>query len=287
MSIIEERLHDLGTSASEAPALDDVIQRGERIRRQRRGRRVAITAGIAALVVLIVPVVSIAGHRPFSTSAASDFLNTVADKAAAQQAADASKAPYWYSESRIDYAGLTYTRQVWLGHNSPGRLLQPLPGETKVTGDVLGVAAFPAGSTSVSWDQLFALPRDPDALYSWLKHAVGDAGHDVDSEMFVAVGDLLRESPAPPSLRQALFKVAAQIPDVELTAGVKDSLGRPATAVSRSNPEGTGSVRYLIDASTGSILEEQEIDAAGSTGFQSTYVASGPVTNTTSRVPSN
>jgi hypothetical protein len=287
MSIIEERLHDLGASASRAPSLDDVIQRGERIRRQRRGRRVAITAGIAAAALLIVPVFSIAGHRPFSTSAASDFLNAVADKAAAQQAADASKAPYWYSESRIDYAGPAYTRQVWLGHNKPGRLLQPLPGETKVTEDVLGIAAFNAGSTGVSWDQLFALPRDPDALYAWLKLAVGDAGHDVDSEMFVAVGDLLRESPAPPSLRQALFRVAATIPDVGLTPGITDSLGRPATAVSRSKPDGTGSVRYLIDASTGSILEEQSINPDGSTGFQTTYVASGPVTNTTSRVPHN
>lgn len=287
MSIIEERLHNLGTSASQAPALDDVIRRGQRIRRQRRGRRVAVTAGVAAAVLLTVPVVSIVGNRPLSTSAASDFLNAVADKAAAQRAVDASRAPYWYSASRIDYGGVIYTRQVWLGHSSPGRLLQPLPGETKATEDVLGVAAFPAGSSGLSWDQLFALPRDPDALYAWLKLAVGNAGHDVDSEMFVAVGDLLRESPAPPSLREALFKVAAKIPEVELIPDITDSMGRAATAVDSRNPEGTGSVRYFIDASNGAILEEQEINADGSIGFQSTYVTSGPVANTTSQVPAN
>jgi hypothetical protein len=272
MSAIEERLRDLGAEAHQAPGIDEVIQRGQRIRRQRRSRRIAVVAGTVAAALLVVPVI---GHRPYSTSAASDFLNTVADRAAAQQAADASKAAYWYAKSEVVYDGKRTTRQIWLGHYAAGRLIDS-DGPTS-----LDVAIFPAGSSSVTWDQLFALPRDPDTLYEWLRAAVGSAGHDVDSEMFVAVGDLLRESPAPPSLRQALYKVAAKIPNVELTPGVKDALGRQATVVSRANPEGTGSVRYFIDASNGALLQEQDINADGSTGFMSTFVVAGPVTTPT------
>jgi hypothetical protein len=282
MSLIEERLYDLGASADHAPAVGEVIQRGERIHRQRRGRRVALAAGITAAALLIVPVTSIAGHRPLSSSAASDFLNSVADKAAAQQAVDASKAAYWYTKTDVMYPGQDFTRESWLGHNSAGRLIQN-DGTTGTT--ALDQALFFAGTTGITWDQLFALPRDPDALYDWLKQAVGDAGHDVDSEMFVAVGDLLRESPAPPSLRQSLFEVAAKIPDIELTPGITDALGRQATVVSRTNPYGNGSVRYLIDANTGALLEEQHINPDGSISFQSTVVASGPVANETTKVP--
>ncbi len=278
MSLIEQRLHDLGAAAAQSPAIDAVIERGERLRRQRRTRRVAVTASIAAATLLVVPVMSVTGHRPLSTSAADGFLNSVADTAAAQQAVDASKAPYWYTKTAVVYGSQHFTRESWLGHYGPGRLIQ---NDGSVGATSLDTAVFPAGSTSLSWDQLFALPRNPDALYDWLKQAVGQAGHDVDSEMFVAVGDLLRESPAPPTLRQALYKVAAKIPNVDLTADVKDALGRQATIVSRADPDGTGIVRYFIDARTGALLEEQDINADGSTGFQSTVVTSGPVDSTT------
>ena len=283
MSIIEERLRVLGDSADHAPNIGAVIARGERIRRQRRNRRLVITAGVATAVLLVVPVMSVAGHRPLSTSAASEFLNSVAARAAAQQSADASKAAYWYSKTDVLYGGKHFTRESWQGHYAPGYLIQ---NDGIIGSTDLDKAVFPAGSTGLTWDQLFALPRNPDTLYDWLHKAVGDAGNDPDSEMFVAIGDLLRESPAPPSLRQTLFEVAARIPGVDLTTGVTDALGRPATAVSRANPDRAGSVRYLIDASTGALLEEQDINPDGTTAFRATLLASGPAANKTIKIPS-
>ena len=280
MSIIEERLRDLGDTADRVPDVLTVIARGERIRRRRRTRRVAVAAGVVTASLLVVPVMSIAGRHPVSSSAASDFLNAVAARAAAQQTVDASRAAYWYTKTDVRYGGKHVTRESWMGHYASGHLIQ----DDGVVGSTdIGTAVFPAGSTGLTWDQLFALPRDPEALGDWLRRAVGDAGHDPDSEMFVAVGDLLRESPAPPSLREALFEVAARIPGVELATGVHDALGRPATAVSRANPDRGGSVRYLIDASTGALLEEQELDAGGATTYRATLLASGPVATTTAR----
>jgi hypothetical protein len=128
----------------------------------------------------------------------------------------------------------------------------------------LGVALFPAGAGGVSWDGLWYLPTDPAKLDQLLSSGINGAGPDDDSEMFVIVGDLLRESPAPPALRKALWEVAATIPGITLVGEVTDHAGRAGVAVER---HGT---RYVLDPSDGRLLEE------GSGDWQSTYLSQGP-----------
>jgi hypothetical protein len=279
--MIEDQIRALSSDLPPAPDVLAVIARGSSLKHRRRIRRLATAGALVALAATVIPVISFGGLSPSSTSQAAVFLTQVSARAGSQTAPDASKAAYWYSKMQIDYGSLHFTRESWLGHYTRGHLIQP---DGVIGTTSLDVAQFPCGSTSITWDQLFALPRDPGALYDWMKNAIGSAGHDPDSEMFVAVGDLLRESPAPPSLRQALYLVAAKIPDVSLTTGLHDSLGRSVAAVSRPDPNGGGQIRYLIDPNTGALLGEQDVNTDSTMGFQSMLLTNGPVPTLNSRV---
>lgn len=157
------------------------------------------------------------------------------------------------------------TREIWIGHHRKGVIRQVFPD---------GLHNEPIGSGHaaawVSWDELWQLPTDADALYTWVYDTAGDAGPDKFTEMWTVVWDLLRESPAPPALRQALYDVAARIPGVSITGETVDALGRSGTRIERRGPWGVDS--YIIDATTGAILERQgRLDGSVISG-RDTYV---------------
>jgi hypothetical protein len=83
----------------------------------------------------------------------------------------------------------------------------------------------------------------------------------------VEIGDLLRESPAAPALRKALYDVAAGIPGVRLVGNLKDALGRTGVGVERNGEE-----TLLIDPATGQLLAELAPDGKASI----TYLSQGP-----------
>jgi hypothetical protein len=76
-------------------------------------------------------------------------------------------------------------------------------------------------------------------------------------EEFVEVGDLLRESPAPPALREALYEVAANIPGVVVKGHYTDALGRTGIAVERNGEA------LVIDPGNGQLLADIEGDPNG------------------------
>ena len=132
-----------------------------------------------------------------------------------------------------------------------------------------------------SWSKLCTLTTDVPSLYTLLRNDTNGAGADEPSETFVEVGDLLRESPTPLGVRLALLDVAAMVPGVEVTAGEHDSLGRSVTKVSRVQGDNQGRLTYMIDPTTGELLEENE------GGWLGTYLASGPTSDKTTTVPSS
>jgi len=268
--------------------------------RRRRPRRAGLLISTAAATVtaLLVPVLGIGRHAPGAQAAAAVFLRSVASKAAA--GVDGCDAPFWYSRSTvhtvpmsIDGAGneasstaSVSTREIWLGHRVAGRLdeVPVSPGGRPRMAVGLGVAVFPMGSNGLTWDQVCALPTDPGALYSTIRAGVGDAGPDRDTETFVAIGDLLRESPAPPAVRSALYGAAAKVPGVTLVGDRRDAAGRLGTAVQRTHAgERT---EYLIDPASGQLLEEQDVAPDGTVLFSSTYLVSGPVADDQARLDS-
>ncbi|MFI9235538.1 hypothetical protein [Streptomyces sp. NPDC053079] len=103
--------------------------------------------------------------------------------------------------------------------------------------------AFWIGRNPIMWDELGKLPTDPDALRARL---LGKAtGESAEEALFSGIEELLARSPAEPRLRAALFKVLTGIPGARVTEQVKDSTGRPGTAVDLDAD--TWRLRLIID----------------------------------------
>jgi hypothetical protein len=232
---------------------------------RRRRFTVAGVAATAVAAVIAVPVISVGGAHPGANAQAATVLRE-AGTAAGAQPGGWPDAAYWHSASTYVRDGRSYQREIWIAHHGRSVLRDSgVSGESGVI--ALGSAVFPAGGTSLTWDQLYSLPTDPDRLKSVLQSDIKGAGPDDTTELFVVVGDLLRESPAPPALRAALYDVAAGIPGVHVTGNATDAAGREGVAVER------GGQTYVIDRGTGQLLAETE------TGITYTYVSQEPATS--------
>lgn len=239
--------------------------RRARSRRSRRIGLIALIAAAASLVVVVAPSLNLGSHRPTASAEAVQLLIR-AGAAAGAQPGGWPDARYWHSVSVYQReTGPVHRREIWVGHDGPGVLrddgLQPGPIRLLFGG-------FPAGADTLTWDQLYTLPTEPRALERALRAGIKGAGPDDDTELFTIVGDLLRESPAPPALRKALWEMAARVPGVRLVGPVTDSIGRPGVAVQR------GEQRYVLDPSTGRLLEEST--SLGAQSWRSTYLEQGP-----------
>lgn len=242
-------------------------------RRRRRVLLAVVTAGLVVVLAMAVPTFRLFGAGPSASASAATFLRGVAAVAKAQPGQSAN-APFWYTHSKEQSGGVTIDRQLWLGRDASGRLIQTGGSGPQPPSVLRGPALFPIGKTQVTWDQLTALPTDAGQLLDVLTADAHGAGPDPDSELFTVVGDLLRESPAGPELRAALYRVAADVPGVRLLGQVTDSLGRTGTAVARTQGDGRV-LEYVIQSSSGRLLEERD------DGMVTTYLAQGAVATTT------
>jgi hypothetical protein len=215
---------------------------------------------VAACAALITVPVIIGAGGSGADAAAATLLRT-AGNAAAQQPGGWPDAAYWDVVSVYEQDGQTRHREIWVSHHGTSVLRD---GGVSAGVLPLGPGEFPAGGTALTWDELYALPTDPGQLTATLQADIKGAGQDPQSELFTIVGDLLRESPAPPALRKALFDVAAGIPGVHLTGKVTDELGRTGTGVTR------GDETLVIDPADGKLLADTE------SGWTATYVSQGP-----------
>lgn len=246
--------------------------RRSKARSANRRRLVISTVSLAAaasLAIALPTVILPGGNTPIASASAAELLQK-AGAAAGAQTGDWKNAEYWHSTSTYYRDGVKQTRDIWIGHHQIGVLKDA--GVSRDSNQVmpLDVASFWTGTDPLTWDDLWSLPTDSDALF---KRFAEDTQWWADknpqapqySEVFTVVGDLLRESPAPPALRKALFGVLSRIPDVKALGEVTDELGRKGQAVQ------LGGQKYVIDPENGTLLAE------GSTGdWQATYVSQGP-----------
>lgn len=226
----------------------------ERPRRHRTLLRVSLVAAVAAAALVLPATSLLKGTTPAATASAAEVLHQAAVAAGAQPDGGWRNAKYWYSKSTYSRGGQTRTREIWIGHHDPGVLLDPGVSDRPLP---VGVAAFDNGD----WDSLWSLPTDPDKLAALFRSASRGSGPSPDSELFTWVGDYLRESPAPPKLRAALYEVAARIPGVKLLGPTTDSVGRPGVGISRDGE------KLIIDPHTGALLADDE-----GRGFTATYL---------------
>lgn len=200
------------------------------------------------------------------------------------------------------------TREIWIAPDGSGRLLVTT-GEPRFFGprdkatweaagrpplDRPGTSDESFGPGGLSYMDFSKYSTDPDELYEQIRKKAEGYGPSIDAEVLVLVGDLLRETLAPPDLRAALFRVAARIPGVELVGEVTDPAGRKGTAVARTSDD-VGfleRIELIFDPDTSELLAEREVllervhwaDAEPDTviGYAS-YLNSGVVDSTSER----
>jgi plasmid stability protein len=168
---------------------------------------------------------------------------------------------------------ISNTREKWVASDGSGRLLVE-SGEPRFLGprdkatwkaagspelDSPGTSDQSFGPNDISYTDFSEYSTDPDELYDQIRGKAEGHGHSTDAEMLVLVGDLLRETVAPPDLRAALFEVAARIPGVELVGEATDPVGRRGTAVARTSDDAGERHELIFDPETSELLAEREV----------------------------
>lgn len=255
------------------------------VRRTRRPRRWGITAlasaAAATAALLVVPLV-------VTTPASAEEVLLAAAEAAGQQADAAVGAEYWHVVSEVDTPDTApFTREIWQARSGEGVLRDGfLAAEAAAAGmpdpallrteSLEGPATFAVGGESLFWEDLEELPTDPVTLETQLRAMVSGHQSSEENELWESITGLLRESPASPALRRALWQVAANMPDVELLGAMTDSARRQGTAVQRDQLDvGWFRVVYILDPNDGTLLEVQNIDADGDVVSRQTQLQQG------------
>ncbi|WP_327358559.1 hypothetical protein [Streptomyces sp. NBC_01304] len=242
-----------------------------------RGRRLLVAAAAVAAIAagaVVYPVVGMGDSKPAASATAAEFLDGMAEVAAAETAPES--APFWKIRTEVineddGHASTTewFDRKgnIWSIdiNGSPHR---PAPVDKR--------KVWPMGDKKLNWPQVESLPADPDALAARMgMHAFEQSAN-------------LLNSPAHPKVRGALFQVMADQKGVKLVGTVKDSQGRTGTAVEYTvkqrlaavageseHPDRSVTYRLVIDPKTGTLLEEQW-RAKGDPTERSTYLEVGP-----------
>jgi hypothetical protein len=153
------------------------------------------------------------------------------------------------------------------------------------------------GPGGLGYTDLSNVPTDPAKLKQLIesRSSTVASGPPGDAETFTLIGDMLRETSAPPSVRSALYTIASELPGVQLVGPTHDQLGRPGTGVayvSRGLRD-----ELIFDPQTSALLGEQQsvVETSRDNPFPpgsvigwAAYLASGIVnstSDTTSAMP--
>jgi hypothetical protein len=266
---------------SEAASRDAVKRR----RRRRVHRRGAVAIGAAAAVVAVVAAVVLPGAPTGVRPAGASELGQLAAVANAQPASGVPQAgQFLYTSSVEAYTSSTLdgphpytvqypeTRQIWIGPDGSGRIAETYgqavflsskdkadwvaAGSPDVTVSPSDMTFGPGGLSDGPTD-LTKLPTDPQTLGAQISSRHIEGGPPGPGEDFTQIGDLLRETDAPPALRAALFKVAAGLPGVEELGAVRDHEGRVGVGVARVS----GGARHelIFNPKDSSLMGEEDV----------------------------
>jgi hypothetical protein len=164
----------------------------------------------------------------------------------------------WFSAGRI---GLTRSRVLSIHFPSTtahrawvqaGRPSFDHPAQRIAT---LGADRYLLGDLQLTRRQLLTFTTDPRELYRRL-YAAGGSAHEV----FVEIGDQLRNRPTPAPLRAALYRALALVPGIRLVGATTDSIGRHGQAVAFTD-HGVAD-ELIFDPNTATMLEERTVAVA-------------------------
>jgi len=282
-----------------------------------RGGAVSVATGlIAAAATAVVLVLVVGDHRgPRTSSAALPALVRLADVAQRQPSLFPADRQFLYTRSlsttRVvisrqragflarNQAGrpkalVTVDEQVWVSAARTGavrsrvvsvrfpsaaaRRLWERDGRPRLAiastspDAPVGRDRYLLGDLSLTRRQLLETTTDPHRLYDKL-YAAGRSA----AEVFTEITDTLRNRPAPPRLRAALFRALALTPGVQSLGTRRDTLGRAGVAFAMD----TGEVRseVIIDPHTSQTLEERTLVLPD--GARALGLPAGTATSTT------
>lgn len=252
-----------------------------------RRRWVVALAAAALLAGALVPATLLPDERLGASEAAARELLRAATVAQRQRPVVLAPGSYAYTKSQSfdvmeivasDDRGFSAvvprTRETWIGADGSGRLREttrePIflgPGD-RAAWQAAGSPPFGKGTSDrrfaaggLHLPDLASLATDPDALHEQIREQAEETDVPTNVEMLVVIGDLLRETAAPPTLRAALYRVAARIEGIELIGRVTDRAGRPGIAVGiTSDYTGARERKILVfDPRTSALLAERRV----------------------------
>jgi hypothetical protein len=257
----------------------------------------AAVAGVAAGVIAIGVTSSGGPTLPPASKGAVRLLAKVADAAARQPVPHVRDSQYMYLETVVAYpspplpmkAGSPLPRRIHLKkvtsqswspvadvcRTGLERTIPPKGPATSARFDAGGAFKCPSiGSLNApSYRLLQTLPTNPHALLAMIYRMERGHGPSPDQEAFVTIGDLLRNTIAPPKVTAALYRAAALIPRVTLVPHATDAIGRPGVAVAQIGPGVDGGVRDELIFSTTSLQLIGERTTIARTGVTTSATA--------------
>ncbi|MDA8217843.1 MAG: CU044_5270 family protein [Dehalococcoidales bacterium] len=248
------------------------------------------SGAVVVVLALLVTVGGPLGNQGQPSASAAPLLTGLAEVAAGQPApAAGAENGYRYLKSEEMYLACTAGagpepasmlcatdpkgREIWIAPDGSGRIREAAGERTFLSeGDrsAWAAAGLPTSASTTSQDfgpgelmyeDFAGLPTDPSALAAVIRQRAEQADPPVDVEMFVVVGDLLRQPGVPPEVRSALYKVAASIPGVELVGDMVDRAGRQGVAVAKTTDYWGAKERLVLifDPATSALLGEEQV----------------------------
>jgi hypothetical protein len=305
------------TVRARAAVMEAIAQLESESRRARRRRRwpsrrrsmAFVAVGGVALAVLLSTL--LAGDEPGAPPGAAAAVLRKASLTAGRQPQSApGPGQYVYTKSRSldesDWYDVGSTgkqsfavrmldaRQAWIATNGSGRIVERtgparfLSRHDRQVWIATGRPALGGGRTTsqrfgpggLSFVDLTRLPTDPTQLAKLIDERKVEGGPPGPAETFTIIGDLLRETYAPPKLRAALFQIASQLPIVHLF-GPATWTPRRGIAVGYTY---AGTRHELVfDPKTAALLGERTVTVrTGAVTSWSVYLASRIVDSTSS-----
>jgi hypothetical protein len=204
-------------------------------------------------------------------------------------------------------------RQIWIGSDGSGRIVQkdvhpsfPTPAD-RANWIAMGRASLreaPSDTKSGPGQlsdgpggrNLWKLTTDPGKLAALISARKIEGGPPGPAEDFWQLGDILRETDAPPALRSAIFQVAAHDRGVRPVPHLTSYAGKPAVGVEYADrlPPGKGDYsgygrmyQLIFDQQTSALLAERIILTNPTTRARvvtsfTDYLVSGVVDSTSS-----
>lgn len=249
--------------------------------RRKRTRRAAAAGVVIASLLGATLILRGGGDAPAS---ASELLLQTAAIAGDRESA-IQEGEYLYSKVETDQlithegsrgwsAVLPAVEEHWVAGDGSGRVRSTF-GEPRFFGsrdqerwEAAGAQEFASGISdktflagALTYEDLSLLPTRPSALDEVLRDNVSSQALPSDVGVFLSAGRLLASGSASPELRAALYRLASQLPGVELIGDTTDPSGRPGVAVAMTYSESGAAVQVLMifEAETSVLLAQESI----------------------------